>query len=76
MKPSELDPEFVRTVLNTTPEILAEIEKLVAAREAGAPKVGDLAPEFCLPLVEGTDTMRLSDYRGRQPVALIFGSYT
>ena len=41
-----------------------------------APKVGDLAPDFQLCDVDGRVPVRLSDYRDRVPVALIFGSFT
>ncbi len=41
-----------------------------------APKVGDLAPDFTLQDPSGTAVVRLSDFRGRRPVALVFGSYT
>jgi hypothetical protein len=41
-----------------------------------APKVGDLAPDFELCDINGENPTRLSDFRGRKPVALIFGSYT
>jgi hypothetical protein len=41
-----------------------------------APKVGDLAPDFELQDPSGTKLVRLSDFRGKRPVALIFGSYT
>jgi hypothetical protein len=41
-----------------------------------APKVGDIAPDFLLYDVNGENPVRLSDFRGRRPVALIFGSYT
>ena len=41
-----------------------------------APKVGDVAPEFELHDANGENPVRLSDFRGRKPVALIFGSYT
>lgn len=41
-----------------------------------APKVGDMAPDFLLHDVNGENPVRLSDYRNRKPVALIFGSYT
>src|SRR5687768_2278204 len=34
------------------------------------------APDFELPMADGRSTFRLSDYQGRKPVALIFGSYT
>ena len=45
------------------------------AREARTPKVGDLAPDFDLTVLDGEGRVRLPDLRG-QPVGLIFGSYT
>ena len=44
--------------------------------DASAPKVGDTAPDFELADVDGENPVRLSDYRGRKPVALVFGSFT
>lgn len=44
--------------------------------EACAPKVGDLAPDFVLLDTKGENQVRLSDFRGIKPVALIFGSFT
>lgn len=45
--------------------------------ERALPKAGDPAPDFELPLVANPKkTLRLSSYRGKKPVALIFGSYT
>ena len=41
-----------------------------------APKVGDLAPDFELQDPSGEAVVRLSDFRGVRPVALVFGSYT
>ncbi len=41
-----------------------------------APRVGQMAPDFELSDVHGQNPVRLSDYRGRKPVALIFGSFT
>lgn len=41
-----------------------------------APKVGDQAPAFELADATGEHRVRLSDFRGRAPVALIFGSFT
>ena len=41
-----------------------------------APKVGDLAPDFTLSDISGTQSVTLSDFRGKKPVALVFGSYT
>ena len=34
------------------------------------------APDFTLPREEGPGTVTLSSFRGKQPVALIFGSFT
>ena len=41
-----------------------------------SPKVGDMAPDFELQDPEGKARVRLSDFRGERPVALVFGSYT
>lgn len=44
--------------------------------EPAAPKVGDLAPDFELQHARGERRVRLSEFRGKKPVGLIFGSYT
>ena len=44
--------------------------------DALAPKAGDIAPDFELRDVNGENPVRLSDFQGQKPVALIFGSYT
>ena len=41
-----------------------------------APKVGDVAPDFELRDSNGESPVRLSDFKGKKPVALIFGSFT
>jgi hypothetical protein len=41
-----------------------------------APKVGDLAPDFELRDSDGANPVRLTDFRGDRPVALVFGSFT
>ena len=41
-----------------------------------APKAGELAPDFTLFDISGAESVTLSDFRGKKPVALIFGSYT
>ncbi len=48
-------------------------EGLIRAR---APKAGAMAPAFTLKTVDGKKEERLSSYKGKKPVALIFGSYT
>ena len=42
----------------------------------GVPKIGEMATDFEVTSYDSTHTVRLSDYRGKKPVALIFGSYT
>ena len=37
---------------------------------------GDLAPDFSLKKVKSDETVRLSAFRGKKPVALLFGSLT
>jgi hypothetical protein len=44
--------------------------------DAQAPKAGDLAPDFTLFDISGTESITLSVCRGKKPVALVFGSYT
>jgi peroxiredoxin len=41
-----------------------------------APKAGDLAPDFTLTDSRGTESVTLSAFRGKKPVALVFGSFT
>ncbi len=43
---------------------------------AGSLQVGDPAPGFDLPTLDGGSRVRLSDFRGAKPVVLVFGSYT
>lgn len=59
-----------------TGERFAQLQEAMAKREAHAPMVGDEAPDFQLPVLDGKGAkVRLSELRGK-PVALIFGSYT
>jgi hypothetical protein len=41
-----------------------------------APKVGHLAPDFTLSDISGSESVTLSDFREKKPVALVFGSFT
>jgi hypothetical protein len=43
---------------------------------AAAPKVGEKALDFELLDVTGEHRIRLSDFQGIRPVALVFGSFT
>ncbi len=44
--------------------------------DALAPKAGDVAPDFELCDADGDNPVRLSDFKGQTPVALVFGSFT
>ncbi len=50
--------------------------KLIEERSANVPVVGEMAPDFELELMGGDGRVRLSQFRGHAPVALVFGSYT
>ena len=43
---------------------------------AGTVQVGDAAPDFQLPTLDHKSEVQLSSFRGKQPVVLVFGSYT
>ena len=45
-------------------------------RDDGAPKVGELGPNFTLKSLDGTSEVELASFRGQQPVVVFFGSYT
>ena len=44
--------------------------------DVAAPKSTDLAPDFELYDPDGANPVRLSSFRERKPVALVFGSFT
>lgn len=58
-----------------SPTLRAALEA-VAARDATGPQVGTSPPDFCLQRLGTEERVRLSSFRGQQPVALVFGSYT
>jgi hypothetical protein len=62
--------------------MVVPFEPMWNVARAGSLNVGDLASDFRLPTVDskgkaqdGTE-VQLSSFRGRQPVVLVFGSYT
>ena len=75
-----LPPEqFGRTMANMPGPVvflLAPFETLWTEARAGALRVGDPAPDFELDKLDKSGRIRLSDLTSRQPVVLIFGSYT
>jgi hypothetical protein len=56
--------------------MLLPFETMWNAARGGALAPGDQAPDFLLPLTDHSGDIRLSAFRGRQPVVLVFGSYT
>lgn len=44
--------------------------------DESGPGVGEEAPDFELRTLEGDKVVKLSDFRGKKPVVLVFGSYT
>jgi cytochrome oxidase Cu insertion factor (SCO1/SenC/PrrC family) len=59
-----------------TGERFAQLKEALAKRDEMAPRVGEGAPDFELPVLHGDgETVRLSNLRGK-PVVLVFGSYT
>ncbi len=42
----------------------------------GSLKVGDVAPDFSLQERDGVAHVKLSSFKNKKPVALVFGSYT
>jgi hypothetical protein len=51
-------------------------ETLWMNARAGRLQAGDPAPDFTLKTVDGSRQVALSSFRGKQPVVLVFGSYT
>lgn len=62
--------------MNTTIKNRYEATSWQKKYDSQAPKVGDLAPDFELSDSNGENPVRLSDFRGQKPVAIIFGSFT
>ena len=74
-RPQPTDEQLQR--IGLTRERWERMRIEIEAREERAPNVGDAAPDFELPVLgDRAQTVRLSAFRGKRPVALIFGSYT
>ncbi|MBL8232395.1 MAG: hypothetical protein JNL98_28115 [Bryobacterales bacterium] len=56
------------------PEAAAEMKK--HGHGPGNLKPGDMAVDFDLKQLKSDERIALSSFRGRRPVALVFGSYT
>lgn len=58
------------------PFLLFPFETLWTRARTGTLHVGDSAPNFSLLKVDKSGQIRLSELNQRQPVVLVFGSYT
>ncbi len=63
------DVKFILSYRNSKMAVQKEINRQ-------APSMGDPAPDFTLTNSSGAETVTLSDFRGKKPVALVFGSFT
>ena len=55
---------------------IRKIKRIQQEAEKNVPRVGNMAPDFELWDADVTRAVRLSDFRGQKPVALVFGSFT
>ena len=68
--------EMLNTVGPDLTAILRQAMEAVVARDEMGPHVGDSPPDFNLNRLGTDERVRLSNFKGIRPVALIFGSYT
>jgi len=54
----------------------ATVNRLQLASNRDGPTIHQLAPDFELADAAGRNGVRLSDFRGKSPIVLVFGSYT
>lgn len=72
-------PERFGAIMSHVPDIaflILPFRPFWMSARAGNLTVGDAAPDFDLPTVDHTRTVRLSSEYPSKPVVLIFGSYT
>jgi hypothetical protein len=72
-------PETFGRIMSHVPAvamIALPFRPLWMSARAGHLRVGDLAPDFALPVLHGDRTVTLSDEYRHKPVVLVFGSYT
>ena len=62
--------------IGPAPFLLFPFETMWKHARSGVLQTGDAAPDFRLPLLDGSESVALSSFRGNRPVVLVFGSYT
>ena len=70
--------EFARLVshMGPAPFLLFPFETLWKDARRGRLQPGEAAPDFTLPRLDHSGSVRLSSFQGSRPVVLVFGSYT
>ena len=72
-------PATISKVFNWTPfpvMMLTPFRTMWNVARGGCLEPGDMAPEFSLRTDKNDAVITLSQFRGKKPVVLIFGSYT
>jgi len=72
-------PERFGAIMSKVPSMAMMVlpfRPLWMSARAGRLSIGDVAPDFVLPTLDHSRTVKLSDEYRERPVALIFGSYT
>ncbi|MBI3326251.1 MAG: hypothetical protein HYZ81_06070 [Nitrospinae bacterium] len=68
--------ELVESGKVAAPSHLRHVMEALMERDDMGPKAGQPAPDFSLKRLESEARVRLSSFQGKQPVAVVFGSYT
>ena len=72
-------PGVFGAIMSRTPGIvflLFPFKAMWLSARDGDLNVGDEAPDFSLETYDKKSRVQLSDFRGKKPVVLVFGSYT
>jgi hypothetical protein len=75
-QPPETFGKVMAKMPGPVPFLLFPFETAWLRARAGSLRPGDLAPDFSLMKLDKTARVQLSDLTQRQPVVLVFGSYT
>ena len=72
-------PEVFGRIMSKLPTVaylLFPFEPMWLIARRGRLKVGEPAPDFALKAADNSSVVRLSSFRGQEPVVLVFGSHT
>jgi hypothetical protein len=72
-------PDVFSSIMARTPGVVFLIfpfKPMWLSARGGHLTIGDEAPDFSLETYDKKSRVQLSDFRGKKPVVLVFGSYT